>query len=382
MTRINPAWLNAAPTRKVLAALDAAAPLFVGGCVRDALMGRDAHDVDIAVAVEPAQVMAMLQDAGLRALPIGIEHGVVAALADDATIEIATLRRDVETDGRRAVIAFTDNIAEDAMRRDFTVNALYARPDGQVLDPTGEGLADLRRERLRFIGDAETRIKEDYLRILRFYRFSAQFHRSDFDPSAQAACYKLAEGLARISKERIGAEMVKLLSAQDPDAVLAAMGPVLPQIVPSGRHAPGLANVELQLNLSPCAMRRLATFGSDPAELAEALRLPRNDLARLVEIKRACSVPLPEAAYRYGLAVAGDALALNVLNGDQPPKDWLAVAANASRAHFPIRGGDLIALGLPAGPGVGAALKSAEAAWIASGFTLEREDLLSQAMRR
>ncbi|MGB0506770.1 MAG: CCA tRNA nucleotidyltransferase, partial [Pikeienuella sp.] len=194
MTRIHPHWLTAAPTQKVIAALSTVDPLFVGGCVRDALMGREAHDIDIAVPVEPQHVMALLEKAGLRALPIGMEHGVVAALVDDQTIEVATLRRDVETDGRRAVVAFTDDIAEDAQRRDFTVNALYARPDGKVLDPNGRGVADLTAKRLRFIGDASTRIIEDYLRILRFYRFSAQFGRSDFDAEAQVACHALAEG--------------------------------------------------------------------------------------------------------------------------------------------------------------------------------------------
>jgi poly(A) polymerase len=379
MTRINPGWLNTAPTQKIVKALASANPLFVGGCVRDALMGRDAHDIDIAVAVEPLQVMALLEQAGLRALPIGIDHGVVAALVGNETIEIATLRRDVETDGRRAVVAFTDDIAEDAMRRDFTVNALYARPDGEVLDPNGQGLADLAAAQLRFIGDADTRISEDYLRILRFYRFSAQFSRTEFDPKGQAACHALVDGLAQISKERIGAELIKLLSAPNPDAALAAMGPVLSQILPTARLKPGLPQIEISLDISPDPLRRLATLDVSPTTAAKALRLSRAELDILTTIEKARVLPLAEAAFRHGTEVTISATAINALHGTTPPKSWRETILYASQATMPITGADLIAQGLPAGPTIGRALKQAEGAWVASGFTLDRQQAIAAA---
>ncbi|MFN3616319.1 MAG: CCA tRNA nucleotidyltransferase, partial [Rubrimonas sp.] len=220
--RIAPEWLNDPAICAVMAALASARPLFVGGCVRDALLGRTASDVDVCVTSPPDRTMAMLSAAGLRAEPTGVDHGTVTAISGGRGIEVTTLRRDVATDGRRAVVAFTDDPAEDAARRDFTMNALYAGPDGVVLDPLG-GLQDLRAGRVRFIGDAHARIAEDFLRVLRFFRFTAWFGRAGVDADGLRACAAHAQELRRLSRERIGREMRRLLAAPDPGPAVAAM---------------------------------------------------------------------------------------------------------------------------------------------------------------
>ncbi|MEM7523675.1 MAG: CCA tRNA nucleotidyltransferase, partial [Pseudomonadota bacterium] len=318
MTTIAPDWLAAPATRRVMTALAPAGPLFVGGCVRDALMRRATGDIDIAVGTPPEETMALVEGAGLRAHPTGIEHGVitVSVAGDDGTgaaaFEVATFRRDVATDGRRAVVAFTADVTEDAARRDFTMNALYARTDGAVIDPLGAGLHDLAARRLRFVGDADTRIAEDYLRILRFFRFHAQFEIQAFDSAGLEACCAGAPGLARISRERIGAEIIKLLAAPDPGPALTAMGPVLPMILEGADAAAvsALTAAEARLDLAPDPLRRLFALGLAPHAAQTALRLSNAATARLKAIgdaiERAESAGgLAAAAYRVG----GDAAA-------------------------------------------------------------------------
>lgn len=199
---------------------------FVGGCVRDTLLGRDTRepDLDIATRLTPDQVMESLAAQGLRVEPTGLDHGTVTAVAFGRPFEITTLRKDVETDGRRAVVAFTSDWAEDAARRDFTMNALYADPDGRVHDPTGQGLADAVAGRVIFVGDPDTRIREDYLRILRFFRFLAHYGEGAPDPAALEACSRHAGQLARLSAERIAKEVLKLLAAPDREAGRGADG--------------------------------------------------------------------------------------------------------------------------------------------------------------
>lgn len=212
--RIAPPWLDAPAPRAVTAALNAAGwrAYYVGGCVRDAALGRTAADIDVATDARPEAVMAAARAAGLKAVPTGIGHGTVTLVHDGAPVEVTTFRRDVETDGRRAVVAFTDDLVEDARRRDFTMNALYATPEGEVVDPLG-GLPDLRAGRLRFVGAPADRIAEDALRILRFFRFHAWYGdpRAGLDAEALAACAEAADKVDRLSRERVGAETARLL---------------------------------------------------------------------------------------------------------------------------------------------------------------------------
>lgn len=374
MTIISPPWLTAPETRAVMAALAPADPLFVGGCVRDALMGRKGGDVDIAVKTPPEETMRLAEAAGIGAHPTGLAHGVVTLVSGDAVFETATLRRDVATDGRRAVVAFAETIGEDAARRDFTMNALYADGGGAVLDPLGGGLADLGARRIRFIGDPAARIWEDFLRILRFFRFHAQLGIAAFDEDGLAACRAGAAGLARISRERIGAEMLKLLGAEDPEPVLATMGEILGACLPGATAFAGLVAAERRMGLPPAPLRRLAALGA--ATPADALRLSRKDAARLRGILGATGSPA-EDAYRRGASAAADALALRAMRGVPPPANWRSEIRAGAAARFPVAAADLVAAGAVEGPEIGRRLKALEAAWIASGFAATKAELLA-----
>ncbi|MFQ5567404.1 MAG: CCA tRNA nucleotidyltransferase, partial [Paracoccaceae bacterium] len=219
--RLEADWLDAAPLRAVIDALGGAA-FFVGGCVRNTLLGQPVADIDITTPVEPDEVTRRLEAAGLKAVPTGIAHGTVMAVSGGEGFEITTFRADVATDGRRATVRFSTDIAEDAARRDFTMNAVYADTAGEIVDPLG-GLADLMARRVRFIGAARDRIREDYLRILRFFRFVAWYSQDGIEPEGLTACAELAGGIDGLARERIGAEMKKLLAAPDPAPAVAAM---------------------------------------------------------------------------------------------------------------------------------------------------------------
>jgi len=231
--RLNPddhEWMTCPPVQAVIAALQAGKPSdmpgpavrFVGGCVRNALLGVKVDDVDVATPLEPQQVIAALEAAGLRAVPTGVAHGTVTAVADGYPVEVTSLRRDVETDGRRAVVAFTQDWTEDSGRRDFRLNAIYADPDGALFDPQ-DGVADVAARRIVFIGAAEDRIREDYLRILRFFRFRAWYGEGEIDTDAMAACKALVKGMRDLSAERVWKELRKLLGAPNPVAALTDM---------------------------------------------------------------------------------------------------------------------------------------------------------------
>lgn len=354
-----------------MAALAPARPLFVGGCVRDALMGRDSDDIDIAVIMPPDQTMLLAEGAGLRAVATGVEHGVVTVIADGAPFEIATLRRDVATDGRRAVVAFTDRIEDDAERRDFTMNALYADAAGAVLDPLGKGLPDLAARRIRFIGDARQRLREDYLRILRFFRFHAQFGIVPHDAEGLSACLTERTGLEAISAERIGAEMKKLLAAPDPGLSLDGMGPILTDILP-GAHWPGdLIAAEADWRLTTDPLRRMAALG---AASLDRLRLSKAELAQIKAINACKMLSLDEAVYRHGPDAAIDALAIL----GAPYADESRRIARAQSAVMPVTAQDLMEQGVARGPELGAALKRLEADWIAASFELSKSELLAR----
>ncbi|MCA0270536.1 MAG: CCA tRNA nucleotidyltransferase [Proteobacteria bacterium] len=377
--RIEGDWIKAPAVQAVLAMLTGAGHQgwLVGGCVRDGLLGRAVADIDITTDARPDHVIALAEAAGLRAVPTGIDHGTVTLIADDTPFEVTTFRRDVETDGRRATVAFADGLEEDAARRDFTVNALYADATGLVTDPVG-GLADLALRRIRFVGDPETRIREDYLRILRFFRFHAWYGdpAEGMDAEALAAIAANADGLDRLSKERIGHEMRRLLAAPDPAPALAAMQAtgVLAHVLPGAdpRALAPLVHLEPE-GLSPGWPRRLAALGGD----AGGLRLSKAETRELDLLRTAIEsgAGAAELAYRHREDTARDAMLIRAASGLVLPPDWQAEIATGAAARFPLSAADL----LPRlqGAALGRKLAELEARWIASGFTLSREQLLA-----
>jgi poly(A) polymerase len=383
---IAPRWLAAPETRAVLAALAPAGPLFVGGCVRDALLGVEAADVDLCVTTPPAETARLLTAAGLGAVPTGIDHGTVTAVAGGRGFEVTTLRRDLETDGRRAVVAFTDSVAEDAARRDFTINALYADAGGTVLDPLG-GLPDLSAGRVRFIGSAADRIREDWLRILRFFRFTARFARDGIDAEGLAACAAALDGLDGLARERIGHELRRLLAAADPAPATAAMAAcgALGRVLP-GADAAALAPLvaaERAAGVPPDWPRRLAALG--PADPGDRLRLSRAESRRLDATAAALADDLAPAglAQMHGAEAARDALLIRAAAlGAPPPSGLEAELARGAAARFPLAAADLIAAGHAPGPGLGAALARLRRLWAERGLADDREALLGRAGRR
>lgn len=373
-------WLIEPSTQSVCAALVArgAEAYFVGGCVRNALMGVPVSDIDIATNARPDEVFALAKSAGIKAIPTGIDHGTVTLVKAHIPHEVTTFRKDVATDGRRAVVAFSTDIAEDASRRDFTMNAIYARPDGSIVDPLG-GMADLAARRVRFIGSAENRICEDYLRTLRYFRFHAWYGDKDagFDPDALAAIAANLEGLAQLSKERVTAEVLKLLSAPDPAPAVAVMRQtgVLGQILPGANDRALAPLVHLNAAAKPDPILRLAALGG--SELKACLRLSKAAARRLQALRDAASGPTPvaELAYRLGLDMARSAALLRAALLEQPVSpDLETELQRGSGATFPVTAADL----MPdlAGAALGASLKQLERAWIESGFNLSRAQLL------
>lgn len=382
---IDQPWLHAPETQAVCAALTEAGAqaLFVGGCVRNALLGVPVSDLDIATDVPPDTVLALAQKAGIRAVPTGIDHGTVTLIKGGIPHEITTFRKDVDTDGRRAVVAFSTDIAEDAARRDFTVNALYARPDGSIVDPLG-GMPDLQARRIRFIGTADHRIREDYLRSLRYFRFHAWYgdQAAGFDPDALAAIAANLDGLGKLSRERVGAELLKLLGAPDPAPEVAVMRQtgVLGQILPGAddRALAPLVHLEGEAGLSADPIRRLAAI-SGGADLQESLRLSKDQARRLERLYEAATGTLGagELGYRLGAEQGRDALLLRAALLEEPlAPDALSAADHGSAQTCPVAARDL----MPdlSGAALGAALKQLESDWIASGFSLDRAALLAR----
>lgn len=379
--RLTGAWIEAAHVQRVLAMLEAGGHLafLVGGCVRNAALGTAVSDIDISTDARPEQVVALAEAAGLRAVPTGIEHGTVTVIADHEPHEITTFRRDIETFGRHATVAFSTRIEEDAARRDFTMNALYARADGTVLDPLGEGLADLAARRLRFVGEPTQRIREDFLRILRFFRFTAWYGAPEegFDAEGLAACAMLAEGIERLSRERVGHEMRKLLGAPDPAPAIAAMATtgILPHVLPGADPAALAPLVHLEAGLPADPIRRLAVLGgTDPAE---RLRLSKPEARRLERLREGALSGAGPAVlgYRLGARDGLDAVLLQAALTGMPPAETSRNRVEFGAAQrFPVQAADL----MPAlqGAALGARLKELEARWIASGFALDRAALL------
>lgn len=375
-------WIRQQPTQAVCRMLEEAGykALFVGGCVRDDLLAAPVRDIDIATNALPDTVIDLAKASGLKAVPTGIEHGTITVVASGLPHEVTTFRKDVETDGRRATVAFSADVTEDARRRDFTMNALYARSDGKLIDPLN-GLPDLKARRVRFIEDPEQRIREDYLRILRFFRFHAWYGRDGLDPEGLAACASLADGIAGLSKERVGAEFLKLLSAPDPTRSVASMqsSGVLRHVLPGaddGLLGP-LVHLEQILAVSADPVQRLAALGGQ--KQTEALRLSRVQAKQLSElIEGMSSIASPgELGYRLGSEAARNVLLLKAASENrQPSAEELDRIAQGAAAMFPVSASDLI----PEyeGPALGKKLAALEQEWIASGFVLSRKDLLGR----
>lgn len=375
-------WRLSAPVRAVVAALtDGAGPVrFVGGCVRDALLGLEPQDIDIATVDRPDRVMELARAAGLGVVPTGLAHGTVTVIADRQPVEVTTLRHDLETDGRHATVAFTDDWAADAARRDFTINAIYADPDGRLFDPVG-GRADLAAGRVRFIGSAEDRLTEDYLRALRFFRFHARFARGPADAAAIAAIRKHRDGLRRLSAERVASELLKILGlARAPETIdLMRAAGVLDVILPEAGFD-RLSRVH-EVGAGDGLLLLAALLPDEPAvarAVAQRLRLSRAEAGRL-------------AAAVEPVALSGDRRALVYRRGRQAVQDRLLLTGRAVEAAalatleipvFPIKGADLVALGAPKGPALGKALAAVEDWWLAAGLAPDREACLTEARQR
>ena len=375
--RISAGWLADPGLQAAMALLAGAGhqALIVGGAVRDGLLGLPVRDVDLATDAPPDRVLALAEAAGVRAVPTGFDHGTVTLVFGGRAIEVTTFRRDVETNGRHARVSFSTDVAEDAARRDFTLNALYADGGGHVIDPLG-ALPDLRAGHVRFVGTPADRIREDHLRILRFFRFTAWYGRPELGPDVEglAASASFSAGIETLSRERVGHEMRRLLAAADPAPTVASMAAsgVLARALP-GADARALAPlVHLEAGLAPDPVRRLAALGG--ADAAADLRLTRAEAKRLTALREAGGGP-GELGYRLGAEAARDALLVRAAAtaGGLPP-GWQADVERGAVARFPIRAADLQPL---AGPELGQALAEREARWIASGFRLSREQLLA-----
>ncbi len=397
-------WLRTPGIRRVFAALatTGATSRAVGGAVRNTLLGHAIDDVDIASTATPEMVMAAALRAGIAAHPTGLQHGTVTLVADGLTFEVTTLRRDVETDGRHATVAFTDNWAEDAGRRDFTINALYCDADGALFDPLG-GAADLSPTRVRFIGDARARIREDYLRILRFFRFSARYAADGADAEGLAACSAERDGLARISAERIRVELLKLLvteRAADMCRIMQQHGFLsgLLGLAPTPGRLERMIAIEAAQRRTPDPILRLAALAiapeTDAGALARRLRLSGEERKRLVwiaaDLGGLISPPDARAMRRRIYTRRTDAARDTILAA------WAASPAGATDARWraaldltaswpppvlPINGQDVMALGVASGPIVGQRLSTLEAWWIAQDFAPDRQACLDELAR-
>lgn len=371
-----PPWLARGAVRRILAALDTppGATRLVGGAVRDALLGLPVSDIDLATCHVPEEVVRRLEAAGLKAVPTGIAHGTVTAVAPGAVVEVTTLRRDVATFGRHAEVAFTDDWRADAARRDFTINALYARADTLDIDDYFGGLDDLAARRVRFLGDPLARIAEDHLRILRFFRFHSRFGAGAPDPAALAACAARARDLMALSRERIQGELSKLLAVADPTPTVAVMvdhdilRPVLPEIEAARvRALAALVQAEAAAGQPPAWLRRLAALlPRDPALLdgvATRLRLSNAERKRLVAMAGGLEGDPFACAWAEGAEAVVDR-ALLAGRTDLP----LAAIAAWERPALPASGRDLIARGVTPGPDVSRRLAAFEREWVARGF--------------
>ncbi|MGH7025002.1 MAG: CCA tRNA nucleotidyltransferase [Caulobacteraceae bacterium] len=405
-------WMVHPATVAVMDALaQAAGPegsRFVGGCVRNTLLRAEVKDIDIATVLTPAEVKAALAAARITALATGEDHGTITALAHDRPIEITTLRRDVETDGRHAVVTFTRDWAEDAGRRDFRLNALYADAEGRLFDPTDQGLADLRAGAIVFVGEPETRIREDALRILRFFRFFAWYGRGEPDAAALAACARLKDLATNLSAERVAKELLTLLGADDPRPAVRLMagagvlGVVLPEAGDLARFE-ALVGIEGDMLVAPDAVLRLAALLPADPRAAEAaavrLRLSNAQKARLVLavtpdpaiVSWMSPKAVRQAVWRLGADALCDKVMLAWAERGGAAIQWralLPMARSWSVPSLPLGGAEVMAAGVPEGPLIGKVLAEVESWWVDNDFPsdklslIERLKAVAQGMRR
>ena len=372
-TKLEADWLHREDLAMLVDALGAEDMRWVGGSVRDTLLGIEVADIDAATMHEPQEVIRRLKEAGIRSVPTGIDHGTVTALMPGGPVEITTLRKDVSTDGRRATVAFASNWRDDAARRDFTINALYAHPvTGLVTDYFG-GLEDLAARRVRFIGNAHERIREDHLRILRYFRFQARFG-SQLDETAEQACSELAETLKGLSRERVAKELLLLLGLPDPHPTVSRMRAlgVMQVVIPeSGAHEldvlERLIAREKAERVKPDGLRRLAAMVPTVPPVAETiasrLRLSRAQRERLVSVSKRMADDAENAralAYRKGMEIAVDRV---LLAGGS-----IAKLRGWEVPVFPLKGGEIVQRGVGAGPEVARILQGIQNIWVAEGF--------------
>jgi poly(A) polymerase len=405
------AWLEDGDIQKLLAILAAGGEeaRIAGGAVRNTLLGEDVNDIDIATTTMPQAVMERCSAAGFEAIPTGIEHGTVTVVAAGRPIEVTTLRADVETDGRRAKVHFGRDWSADAQRRDFTINALYADADGTVHDPVG-GLADIEKREVRFIGNPETRIREDYLRILRFFRFFAHYGSGRPDAEGLKACARLKQGISSLSAERVWSEMKKVLKSRDPQRALLWMrqSSVLTATIPEtekwGIDLIGrLVQAESTQNWAPDAILRLEAIVPPDAgrcdDLARRLKLSNDERKRLTDWSRAKPIAptlsddgLRKRLYREGVQPISDRVRLayaaqfpaSPASDEAEGRDarygrFLEVIEKWHRPVFPLRGRDLAGIGIKAGPGMGKLLSRMESEWAENGFKGTRDQLIARA---
>ena len=375
-------WQHADGLKRVLAVLDDTygGPRYVGGAVRDTLLGLPVSDVDIATALLPDEVIDRLEAGGIKAVPTGIDHGTVTAAVDSKNYEITTLRRDVATDGRRASVAFATDWQEDAARRDFTINALYADPKtGDIFDYF-DGLSDLEAHRLRFIGDASQRIAEDFLRILRYFRFLARYGSGQPDADAIQACANGAHGLTALSRERIAQELTRILTLKDPvDSVKLMItngifAPFLPELSITAASDLQLLVKRETAFAQPVSLpaRFLVLLTRDAAavdKVAARLKLSnkmREGLARRLQAPPPQPDNMRAIAYRADTETARDVAMLYAADTAVP--ECLARLEHGEIPSLSIKGGELIKMGLPAGPLVAKTLQAIESDWISEDF--------------
>jgi len=380
-------WMKTPQSLKIMTALGEGQAMFVGGCVRNTLLDMDVTDIDIATKHHPQKVIEILEAIGVKVIPTGIDHGTVTAIIDKQPFEITTLRKDVATDGRRAVIAFADTWQEDAQRRDFTMNTLLADPSGHIYDPTGQGMQDLSARKVIFVGQAEQRIKEDILRILRFFRFHAIYGQGAPNNDALKACAKYADQIPTLSKERITQEFLKIISVDNPVDVLRIMFDcgVLKDFICEGASLETLSHLctfQNRYNLAFVASRMLALagFNMDKVKAMEDfLLLPKVFKKDMQAINAVLNLPdlssdhaVKVAIYKHGRVATAQSLMIElatdrVMNGYAPSA--INIIQNWDIPNFPLTGQDLMQQGFPQGPKLGEELSRREDAWIDGGFT-------------
>ncbi len=386
-----PPQLCGAKTNRIFAALGSDSARFVGGCVRDAILGRPFKDVDIATSHSPPEIMRLLQSGGIKCIPTGIDHGTVTAVVDGASFEITALRRDVATDGRHAVVEFTDDWQLDALRRDFTMNAIYCGMDGEIFDPTG-GRADAIAGNVRFVGDPDARICEDYLRILRYFRFYAHYGKIPMDSSAVAACRRHAAMIETLSMERVRDEFLKLLAAKNCVDVLQSMsGEIMRHVIAADKF--DLLQNLVNMEKTPDPVRRLGAIilqnRIDSDQIAHRWKLSNEQKNRLINMAKNSDLYSSIADEKNARAIiykicARDFIdvchviaAKGIMNQNQL-NDFVQYAETCHIPSLPINGGDVMAIGIGQGSRVGELLAQIENWWIAGDFTATRDECLSR----